>query len=453
MNGSGLATWVVATLAVALGIGIGWWARRWLAAREASRQGEESDERFVTLFGEMELARREGSELRSANSDLMAQLDEQASLLATLQGQLTDHRAVADRFRADRDAARQELSEHEEGARRRDDEADAVTKALRAERDSLVDQLRAAEDRLEKAAESARAERSILTTELIDHRRRSTVAAEALDKVKTERDALERERLRLAAEVARREAEVRVAVVAQQAAFAEFRSELGALQAKAERADVLRGQLEDRENLLRAVIQERDRATRALLGKDGEIDRLRTELAGERAAAAQTVGRGAESARKFADLESRLAAAGRERDALQTAVTKSGREVETLREEIRERDTRFRALLEDRRVVVEAGLLEMARLRREIERASQSAPERQDDLKRISGIGPAIERLLGDLGIRSVRQIAAWSEDDVDAVARQLGAFRDRIRRDRWVDQAKAIVAEANDSEERMGVG
>gem|GEM_PF-5204130 len=292
MNGSGLATWVVATLAVALGIGIGWWARRWLAAREASRQGEESDERFVTLFGEMELARREGSELRSANSDLMAQLDEQASLLATLQGQLTDHRAVADRFRADRDAARQELSEHEEGARRRDDEADAVTKALRAERDSLVDQLRAAEDRLEKAAESARAERSILTTELIDHRRRSTVAAEALDKVKTERDALERERLRLAAEVARREAEVRVAVVAQQAAFAEFRSELGALQAKAERADVLRGQLEDRENLLRAVIQERDRATRALLGKDGEIDRLRTELAGERAAAAQTVGRG-----------------------------------------------------------------------------------------------------------------------------------------------------------------
>ncbi|MBM4187136.1 MAG: hypothetical protein FJ206_07470 [Gemmatimonadetes bacterium] len=124
-----------------------------------------------------------------------------------------------------------------------------------------------------------------------------------------------------------------------------------------------------------------------------------------------------------------------------------------MREEIRERDTRFRALLEDRRVVVEAGLLEMARLRREIERASQSAPERQDDLKRISGIGPAIERLLGDLGIRSVRQIAAWSEDDVDAVARQLGAFRDRIRRDRWVDQAKAIVAEANDSEERMGVG
>ncbi|KAB7644124.1 hypothetical protein [Polymorphobacter fuscus] len=62
-----------------------------------------------------------------------------------------------------------------------------------------------------------------------------------------------------------------------------------------------------------------------------------------------------------------------------------------------------------------------------------------DDLTVISGIGPRLATLLNDIGIFHVRQIAAWSEEDVAEVDARLGAFKGRIARDNWVEQANAI--------------
>ncbi len=64
-----------------------------------------------------------------------------------------------------------------------------------------------------------------------------------------------------------------------------------------------------------------------------------------------------------------------------------------------------------------------------------------DDLKRIKGVGPKLEKLLNQLGISSFAQIAAWSEADIDRIDAQLGTFEGRIRRDSWIEQAKLLSA------------
>lgn len=67
------------------------------------------------------------------------------------------------------------------------------------------------------------------------------------------------------------------------------------------------------------------------------------------------------------------------------------------------------------------------------------APGAPDDLKLIVGVGPVIERMLYQMGVATYRQIARWSERDIDAVDAQLPEFPGRIRRDAWVTQAREL--------------
>ena len=69
------------------------------------------------------------------------------------------------------------------------------------------------------------------------------------------------------------------------------------------------------------------------------------------------------------------------------------------------------------------------------------APGTPDDLKLIVGIGPVIERMLYQLGVGTYRQIAHWSERDIDEFDARLAEFPGRIRRDEWVMQARALHA------------
>jgi len=68
-----------------------------------------------------------------------------------------------------------------------------------------------------------------------------------------------------------------------------------------------------------------------------------------------------------------------------------------------------------------------------LQRASFGPP---DDLKRIRGVGPVLDRLLHRLGVFYFWQIAEWAEDDVAFVDDQLDVFKGRIERDAWVKQA-----------------
>lgn len=62
-----------------------------------------------------------------------------------------------------------------------------------------------------------------------------------------------------------------------------------------------------------------------------------------------------------------------------------------------------------------------------------------DDLKRIKGIGPVLEGLLHEQGIRTFAQIAALSPEEVQALDTKLD-FHGRIEREEWLAQAKLLA-------------
>lgn len=70
-----------------------------------------------------------------------------------------------------------------------------------------------------------------------------------------------------------------------------------------------------------------------------------------------------------------------------------------------------------------------------------AAPAATDDLARIKGVGPKLVALLGELGVTSYAQIAAWTDADVERIDAQLGRFAGRITRDQWIEQAKMLSA------------
>ncbi len=62
-----------------------------------------------------------------------------------------------------------------------------------------------------------------------------------------------------------------------------------------------------------------------------------------------------------------------------------------------------------------------------------------DDLKKLSGVGPAIEKKLHEAGITTFAQIAAWTDEDIAAMDEKL-SFKGRIQREGWVEQAKKLA-------------
>lgn len=71
-----------------------------------------------------------------------------------------------------------------------------------------------------------------------------------------------------------------------------------------------------------------------------------------------------------------------------------------------------------------------------------TAAAERDDLKLIKGVGPAIERILHELGIFRFDQIARISEYDIDRIAEHLKGFRSRIYRENWIGQANTLQYE-----------
>ena len=64
----------------------------------------------------------------------------------------------------------------------------------------------------------------------------------------------------------------------------------------------------------------------------------------------------------------------------------------------------------------------------------------KDDLKLISGVGPAIERKLNELGIYTFAQVSAFDADTVEKVNTAIAFFPGRIARDNWVGQARELM-------------
>jgi predicted flap endonuclease-1-like 5' DNA nuclease len=63
-----------------------------------------------------------------------------------------------------------------------------------------------------------------------------------------------------------------------------------------------------------------------------------------------------------------------------------------------------------------------------------------DTLTTLKGLGPKAESRLHELGVTKFDQIAAWDQGDVEAIDAQMGAFKGRIVRDKWVEQARLLA-------------
>lgn len=64
---------------------------------------------------------------------------------------------------------------------------------------------------------------------------------------------------------------------------------------------------------------------------------------------------------------------------------------------------------------------------------------RADNLKKIGGVGPKIEKLLNGLGVYHFDQIASWTDEEIAWVNAEI-SFKGRIERENWVDQARSLA-------------
>jgi large subunit ribosomal protein L19 len=65
-----------------------------------------------------------------------------------------------------------------------------------------------------------------------------------------------------------------------------------------------------------------------------------------------------------------------------------------------------------------------------------------DDLTQIKGVGEDLVERLAKIGVIKFEQVANWTDDDIATVDEVL-SFKGRIEREDWVEQAKALMAEA----------
>lgn len=88
---------------------------------------------------------------------------------------------------------------------------------------------------------------------------------------------------------------------------------------------------------------------------------------------------------------------------------------------------------------VAAAAAPAAKAEKKVAAPKAAAAEGADDLKKLSGVGPALEKKLLAAGITSFAQIAAWTEADIEKFDEEL-SFKGRIQREGWVDQAKELA-------------
>ena len=72
-------------------------------------------------------------------------------------------------------------------------------------------------------------------------------------------------------------------------------------------------------------------------------------------------------------------------------------------------------------------------------KAAAKAEAGADDLKKLSGVGPALEKKLHAGGVTSFAQIAAWGEAEIAEFDEKL-SFKGRIEREGWIEQAKELA-------------
>jgi predicted flap endonuclease-1-like 5' DNA nuclease len=78
-----------------------------------------------------------------------------------------------------------------------------------------------------------------------------------------------------------------------------------------------------------------------------------------------------------------------------------------------------------------------SQLNLQIEQTKAAKNPQKDDLSKIHGIGPVFAKTLNKMGLYTFVQIARWKPEDINAIAKKLYTAPDRIKRGKWIDEAK----------------
>ncbi|MDJ0924242.1 MAG: hypothetical protein QNJ77_06730 [Acidimicrobiia bacterium] len=284
-----------------------------------------------------------------------------------------------------------------------------------------------------------------------------------LAQLESEQD-LEKARLELKAEQGRF-AELEGELETSSAAAVELEASVAELAEKEAEVERLSSQLAEKEEVEKTLAAvsaeseaksaEHERLSAELAEKSTRVDALTVELAGKVELEQRLAAADAQDA-EIQRLEAELAVLGSERDELSAdlararsevaatvAAVPSGTEVEPTVEAtvpsepivepaVTAIETEPESAVEPTK---EEGLAHIAEI---AARTAAGGPAADDDLKKVRGIGPKLERTLKGLGITSFRQIANFESDDIAYVTAALDAFKGRIERDDWMSSAAA---------------
>jgi predicted flap endonuclease-1-like 5' DNA nuclease len=158
-------------------------------------------------------------------------------------------------------------------------------------------------------------------------------------------------------------------------------------------------------------------------------------------------------------LRSRVESIERDLEKKEQELDRLHRQHESLRSLVAVRADRIRELelaAGHKNATIEAHERTIAALRSQLaddEKVLASRPTEHDTLTRIKGIGPKYAEKLNAMGIVNFRQIAAWSDEDIERIATDLGARAKRIHRDGWRESAAALVAERDAAKDEVDQG
>jgi predicted flap endonuclease-1-like 5' DNA nuclease len=65
-------------------------------------------------------------------------------------------------------------------------------------------------------------------------------------------------------------------------------------------------------------------------------------------------------------------------------------------------------------------------------------PQQSDHLSDLKGVSAVVEKKLNALGVYTFKQIALWDDEHLTEFATRLG-FKDRLRREHWIDHARKL--------------
>ena len=202
------------------------------------------------------------------------------------------------------------------------------------------------------------------------------------------------------------------------------------LAAQVQRTSELEGELAEMRQ--RAPIQES-----SLEGQSDKLSAVSRELAERNERLAALASELEQRDSRLAEAERELARRADAATDLEVQLTSKSAHVGAFEEELAARaDDLSRCVAERERLRGEVEVLESLLAELDGESSGQTRSG-YDNLRNITGIGPKLERILNEMGISHYRQIAAWSDEEIDAIQEKLVGFPGRIRRDRWVEGAK----------------